>query len=92
MTTSSTYLDAKEVLKQVDENIAELQEMPDALAFLRSVRPFVAAAQPGTARSAIKHFTNLLNTYIEAYPDNEALVKLRDVGLPVVVRQVEATL
>lgn len=92
MTTSNPYTDARTVLKQVDENIAELQEMPEAVAFLRSVRPFVAAAQPGTARSALQHFSNLLNTYIEAYPDNEALLKLRDVGLVVVARQVEASL
>lgn len=97
MTTSNKHFAAKTVLQQVDENIAALKDVPSALEFLYQVRPYVwagtdALRQKGTAREAIRHFRNLVDAYIQAFPEEEGLQKLRDVGLPVVEKQLEAAL
>lgn len=83
-----------ELLQQIDEDIVKLKAYPDAVAFLQGVRPYVANGLrvKGTAKDALCHFENLVDTYIQNFPDNEGLQKLRDVGLPVVRRQLEASL
>jgi len=82
------------LLQQIDGDIKKLSAHPAAVQFLQDVRPYVADGLrlKGTAREALRHFENLLATYVDNYPDNEGLQKLRDVGLPTVRRQLEASL
>ena len=90
-----------DLLKQVDENLADFANVPDspeilaARAFLHAVRAHIVQhsdplRRAGTAQRAVEHFTNLVNAYCASDPNNAVLQKLRDVGLPTVVAQMAA--
>lgn len=90
-----------DLLKQVDENLADFANVPDspeileARAFLHAVRAHIVQhsdplRRAGTAKRAIEHFTNLVDAYCANDPDNASLQRLRDFGLPTVLAQMAA--
>jgi len=105
MSTSSLNPPPSALLAQVNEELAATDqvEFPEAVAFLTSVRDYVANTQQGarallrgrgSASSALRHFQNLMETYLSAdkFSDEEkvALREMLDVGMPVVRKQLQA--